>query len=242
MPRRKPGTLLPLETEILGARAVDLRSGRGRLPRVRPRPGHARAARVALADGPRDPLQGARPARGVRPADLPVGGRGDGGGSTAPAAVRAHRPGGHGGRAGPRRRGRRSAVHASPRSRHDAGAHGRAGGALGALLHARPARAGRPAAGRRDRRRPPRPHRPRAGRRDRRPAHRARHRSRMVRGIVADTVPGGAAMRRPRPVRRSVVRVACAVSLILLVPARWRCWSPTGWPGAPPTSPPPPCS
>ena len=66
------------------------------LPRVRARPCDARAARVARADGPRDALQGARPARGARAADLRLGGRRRGRGPPAPAAVRADRRGSRG--------------------------------------------------------------------------------------------------------------------------------------------------
>ena len=101
MSRRKPGTLLPLETEILEAALIDSPLGAGLLPRIRPRPDDAGAERVAFADGPRNAVQGLGPVGGVRPAQLTLGGRGSVRGTTAPAAVRAHRAGGSGGRASP---------------------------------------------------------------------------------------------------------------------------------------------
>ena len=65
---------------------------------------------------------------------------------------------------------------ASSRRPHDARAHGRAGGTVGASLHARPAGADPRAPGQRDRRRSARPDRARTGPRDQRPPHRPRHR------------------------------------------------------------------
>ena len=105
MPRRKPGTLLPLETEILEA-ALGMRGlGAGHLPRIRPCPDHAGAGRVPFSDGPRNPVQGPEPARGVRSAHLKLGGRGGRRGATAPATVRAHRAGSPCGPASPGRQG-----------------------------------------------------------------------------------------------------------------------------------------
>ena len=82
----------------------------------------AGAERVARADRPRDPVQGAGPARGPRPAHLRLGGRRRGRGPPAPAALRADR---RGSARGDAPSGRTSVLRASHRSPHDAGAHGR---------------------------------------------------------------------------------------------------------------------
>src|SRR3954452_7012612 len=73
--------------------------GSPRVPRVRAGERHARARVVAVADRPRDAVQGARTAGGRRPADVPWGGRGGSRGPAPAAALRAHPPG---------RRGRRT--------------------------------------------------------------------------------------------------------------------------------------
>ena len=122
--------------------------GAGHVPRIRARPDDAGADRVTLPDRPRDALQGPGPARGVRSAQLPLGGRGRGRGATAPAAVRAHRaraPTRPSGPVASKAAGR--IPRAWPRGPHDAGARSQAGGPLGAVLHARAARVRSPSAG-----------------------------------------------------------------------------------------------
>src|SRR5215217_9239323 len=65
--------------------------GTRHLSRIRSRSDDAATARVSHLDRPRNALQGARPAGGVRSARLLLGGRGGGGRTTAPAALPAHR-------------------------------------------------------------------------------------------------------------------------------------------------------
>ena len=162
MSRRKPGTLLPLETEILEVALSMLPSGQATfhgfgLARTmreqsgsRALTGHGTLYKALsrleefglLASHWEDPavVEG-RPRR--RLYELTKQG----------AQVAAQAVAGKAGQAldGP---------HASLRSSHDAGAHGRTGRPVGAVLHAEPPHSHRPTSDRRDGRRSPRPHRP----------------------------------------------------------------------------------
>ena len=213
MPRRKPGTLLPLETEILGVALARQREGEPSFHgfALAQAMREQRGSKALTGHGTLYKALGRLEEFGLlasRWEDAAASRGGRAGGSTS-SRGRA--------RASPGRRppARRAIGHpGSHRSPHDGGADGRGGGVVGAALHARPARARRPAADRRARGRRPRPHRARALGRRRRGAHRARNRRadaprpprrrRLAARVARSTTPEGTRMRRTT---RSLVRI-----------------------------------